>query len=126
MNPVRNEYEISVGGEVILLRPTFQNIAAMENAVGGLNYLAWKFSRGSIGKQINVERLVKDLPYMTELAQVIFYNQAEKKFTLEQIWELVKAEGADLTIPVSKFLGRITAGSNRTVEGLDDAEKKSI
>jgi hypothetical protein len=126
MNPVRNEYEITVGGEVILLLPTFQNIAAMENAVGGLNYLAWKFSRGSIGKQINVERLVKDLPYMTELAQVIFYNQAEKKFTLEQIWELVKAEGADLTIPVSKFLGRITAGSNRTVEGLDDAEKKSI
>jgi hypothetical protein len=127
MNPVRNEFEIVLGAVKILLRPTFDNIAKMENAVGGLNYLSWKFSRGQLGKKASLEVLVKDLPYLTDITKVIFYNQAKEQFTIDEIWEMVKAEGgASVTKQVVKFLGRITAGATVEVDELSAEEKKSI
>src|SRR5690606_7558027 len=110
MNSARNELIVKLGGEEILLRPTFENISSMESNLGGVAYLGWKFSRGVvIGKDGkpdlsggNTERAVKSLPSMNEVAQIIYYNQAavkpedptQKKYSLEEIWEKMLKNGA--------------------------------
>lgn len=128
-NKFRNEMEIKLGGQLILLRPTFENIAAMESSVGSVNWLTWKFSRGH-----GTESAVKNMPSMTDAAKIIYFNQAstkpedsnQKKFSLEEIWDLVQAEGGSVIKHVIIFLGRLTAG-NRAIEidELSEGEKKS-
>lgn len=125
-NKFRNEMEIKLGPEKILLRPTFENIAATESNVGALQYLAVKSSRG-----------IKDPKHglsMSEIAQIIYYNQAatdptdvnKKKYSLEQIWDLTMQEGLYLFQPILIFLARMTAGNKyANIEGLTEEEKKS-
>lgn len=126
-NKFRNEMEIVLGEHKILLRPTFENIAAMEANVGSVAYLGWKYSRGirvdKDGKadkgSLNSADAVKALPPMSEAAQIIFYNQAAtkaddptlKKYSLEEIWDMVLQRGSPVVRDVFVFLGRITAGS---------------
>ncbi len=135
MNKFRNEMEIKLGLEKILLRPTFENIAATETHVGGLAFLAWKFSIGSRGGAGMLE-MAKSLPTLTECAAIIFYNQAatkendatKKKFSLEEIWEFVQAEGMkDVIHNITMYLARITAGSVKVdeLDKMSEAEKKS-
>lgn len=134
---------IKLAGEDILLRPTFENIAAMEANVGGVAYLGWKYSRGvSVNKdgQANLASLVsetaiKSLPSMSEVAQIIYYNQAAtkpedptlRKYSLEEIWEkLLKNGVGGVTRQVTIYLARLTAGDRLSgVEDLSDEEKKS-
>ena len=126
-NKFRNELEIELAGEKLLLRPTFENIAAMETKLGGLAYLAWKFSRGG--------RDPKFLPSLTECAEIIYLNQAannptdptKKKFSMEEIWEKVQAEGLGVIKPITIFLGRISAGNKMApqVDELTEGQKKS-
>lgn len=129
-NKYRNELEVKIGGETILLRPTFENIAAMEENIGGLSYLAWKYSRAT-GK----DGQAKALPGLTECAKIIYFNQAatkpddptQKKLSLEEVWDLVSKEGVAVITPVLTFLGRITAGQKEDSEPkeLSESEKKS-
>lgn len=125
-NKFRNEMEIKLGPEKILLRPTFENIAATEANVGALQYLAVKSSRGMKDPKHGLS--------MSEIAQIIYYNQAavnsedvtKKKFSLEQIWDLVMQEGLYLFQPMLVFLARMTAGNKfASLEGLTEEEKKS-
>ena len=125
-NKFRNEMEIQVGPEKILLRPTFENIAATEANAGALQYLAVKASRGNKDPKKGLT--------MTEMAMIIYYNQAavssddvtKKKYSLEQIWELVMQEGLYLYQPILVFLARMTAGNKyANVDELSEAEKKS-
>ena len=129
-NKYKNEMEIKLGQETILLRPTFENISDMESNVGGLTYLAWKFSRGlALG---GTQEAIKLMPSITELAQIIYYNQAARKeddltlrkYSLEDIWVLVQEEGIKLTKPVTEYLSVITAG-NKNAAQLPESEKKS-
>lgn len=125
-NKFRNEMEIKCGSEKILLRPTFENIAATEANVGALQYLAVKSSRG-----------IKDPKHgltMSEIAQIIYFNQAatdpsdvtKKKFSLEQIWDLTMQEGLYLFKPILIFLARMTAGNKYSdLDGMTEEEKKS-
>ncbi len=129
-NKFRNEMEISLGGETLLLRPTFENIAAMETDIGGLAYLGWKYSRGiRLGADgrptkasMGSEASIKATPTLTECAKVIYYNQAatkaddptQKKFSLEEIWVLVSVEGISVVRPVTIYLAQVTAGDKKT------------
>lgn len=135
-NKLRNELELTLGSEKILLRPTFENVAAMEANVGSVAYLGWKYSRGvkiKDGKiEHNMNDAVKALPSMAEAAQIIYYNQAAtkpedptlKKFSLEEIWELVLEEGASVTKTVVVYLTRLTSGQKQPPQ-VTEEEKKS-
>lgn len=127
-NKFRNEREITIGGEKILLRPTFENVAAMEENVGGLSFLAWKYSRAG------ADGGAKALPGLAECAKIIYFNQAatkpddptQKRLSLEEVWELVSAEGVGVIKPVLEYLGRMTAGrKGDEVNELTEKEKKS-
>lgn len=131
-NKFRNELEVTLSGEKILLRPTFENIANMESNVGSIAYLAWKFSRGVTvqgdGTTKPNEDMIKSFPSLSETAQIIFYNQAEKKLSLEEIWDLILKNGnpKDLMIKVTVFIGRTLSGGNFDEEKeATEEEKKS-
>jgi len=127
MNKFRNEMEISLGETKILLRPTFENIAAMETVIGSVAYLTWKFSRGARLKD-NKDSTVKtavvtavqvqSMPSMTECAQIIYWNQAARKpedetqrlYSLEEIWEMIMQQGGNISVRVLEYLGKIMAG----------------
>jgi len=66
----------------------------------------------------------KQLPPLTDLAKVIFHCQAEKKYTMAQIWDLCMTEGMGMTTPMLEFIGRITAG-DKTMAVLTENQKKS-
>lgn len=139
MNSARNELIIKLGGEDILLRPTFENVSSMESNLGGVAYLGWKFSRGAV-KDINgvmdTTKAIKSLPSMSEVAQIIYYNQAavksddptQKKYSLEEIWDRLLKNGAGGTVvrDVTMYLAKLTAGDKiNTIDDMTDAEKKS-
>lgn len=86
-------------GEVeILLRPTFENIANLESALGyGIPMLAFNLSKSK-------------MPSLTDITKVIYFSQAEKAYKLDEIWQLVMAEGVSITTQVLEFVGKITAG----------------
>lgn len=139
-NKFRNEMTITLGDEKILLRPTFENVAAMEANVGSVSWLGWKFSRGvRLGKDnkpesIDMEATVRSLPSLSETAKIIYFNQAvtkegdpsAKKFSIDEIWQFVMDAGTPATKQVVQFLARITAG-NRAMddEEVTEGEKKS-
>lgn len=126
-NKFKNEMEITVGGEKILLRPTFENLAAMESNLGGLPYLAFKFGQGVDidSKKIDQIKSAKSMPSMTETAQIIFYNQAEKKYTLEQIFDLCIDHGISICAQIVLFLVRVSAGNKMQKEPSEKQKKSS-
>lgn len=121
MNPFKNEKVIKLGGVEILLRPDFENMAALEEAVGSMAYLGYRFSRGARikGQGGSLEEIVKAMPTMTECAQIIYYSQAarnetdatKRKFSLEEIWSLVQEEGIAITTPVGEFINNMGQGT---------------
>lgn len=124
-NKHRNEKLIKIAGEEILLRPTFENLAATENAVGGLPYLSWKLSRGI--------RHAKEMIGFTDIAKIIYFNQAatkandvtKKKFSLDEIWEMVQSEGGLNIMPmVMEYIAHVAAGDKMASE-LSESQKKS-
>ncbi len=143
MNNARNELTIKLGGEEILLRPTFENIAAMESNLGGVNYLGWKYSRGLKKNEsggidaasIASHEAIKSLPPMSEIAQIIYYNQAarkqddptQRKYSLNEIWERLLITGsASLVRTITVYLAKLTAGDKlNAIEDMSDEEKKS-
>jgi len=123
-NKFKNEMNIKLGGEEILLRPTFENVASMEAKLGGIAYLAWKLSRSATNPSV--------LPSLTDLAQIIYFNQAatkaddqtKKKHSLDEVWALVQEEGLGVVKPVTEFLARIAAG-NKMQSELTENQKKN-
>ncbi len=130
MNKFRNEMTIKLGPQEILLRPNFENIAMTETNVGGLAYLAWKFSKGSrVGQSMN--EMAKAVPTLTECAAIIFYNQAatnpedptKKLYSLEEIWGFVQSQGMKSVIQdITIYLAKITAGQAK-VDEIEEKEK---
>lgn len=105
--------EITLGGEKILLRPTFENCTNLEGSLGyGLPMMAYNLSQ-------------KKMPALTDLAKVIFYCQAEKKLTMAEIWDKVMFDGVEITTQVLIFVGQITAGDSAKVQPSESSEKKS-
>lgn len=126
-NKTRNEMMLDLAGEKILLRPTFDNLAAMESKMGGIAYLAFKFGGGveiASGK-ISQDAAAKAMPSMTDAAQIIYFNQAEKKFTQEEIFEMCLNTGLKVCAEVVMFLARVSAGNKFAVEPTDSQKKSS-
>lgn len=97
-NKFRNEKIVVLGGVEILLRPTFENCANLESALGfGIPQLAYNLG-------------VKKMPGLTEMAKVVYFCQADKKYTLEEIWQMIMQEGAGFGVNVIEFVGMVTAG----------------
>ena len=145
VNKFRNEMEVKLGEVSIVLRPTFENIAALETNVGGISYLAWKFSRGLTELKTkdkltadaisNSEKTVKSLPSMSEISQIIYYCQAahdpeenKKAYTLKEVFNMVMSSGSGLLLSsmMTVFIGKMLAGDNFDENKvLSEAEKKS-
>jgi hypothetical protein len=132
-NKFRNETEIVLGETKILLRPTFENIAAMESTVGSVAWLGWKYSRGirlnEDGKPVSsndIEQTIKALPPLTEAAKIIYFNQAEKTYSQDEIWDMVQGAGIGIAKQVVLYLAKVTSG-NKTVDEAEatEGEKKS-
>lgn len=128
-NKFRNEMEIKLAGETILLRPTFEALAKTETEIGALHWLAFKFGKGvdvdpKTGKTVvNPETM----PPLHVCAKMFFLHQAEdneRKFTLEEMAQLCIADGMKCTIPFLQYLTRMTAGNNRPPK-LTEKQKKS-
>lgn len=117
-NKFRNEMVVKVGGVEILLRPTFENCANLESALGyGLPVLSFILYQAS--------KDIKKMPVMTDIAKIIFFCQAEKTYTLEQIWDFMMGEGAELTLQALTFVAKITAGDKTQVEVKSEELKKN-
>lgn len=125
-NKARNELEINLGGNKILLRPTFENMAAMESDMGSIASLAFKFGKGvdaATGK-VDPQAAALSLPSITETTKIFYYNQAEKKYSLEEMFEMVMAEGIQISIKAVMFLTLCTAG-NKFQKQPTKSQKKS-
>jgi hypothetical protein len=126
-NKFKNEMLIEVGGEKILLRPTFENLAAMESKMGGLAYLAFKFGQGIDieSKTVDALKSAKAMPSMTDTAQIIYFNQAEKKFSQEEIFDFCLADGIKVCAQAVLFLVRCSAGNKLLAEPSERQKKSS-
>lgn len=115
-----------MGGEEILLRPTFANMQATEQALGSMPYLAYKYGKGSEIDPVTGKIKVNpdSLPGLADCAKIVFLNQEPKKLTQEQVFELVLAEGIKVALPVMTFLLGCSNG-NKLAPDLSPAEKKS-
>lgn len=104
MNTYKNEKTIKLNDVEILLRPTFENCAALEGDLKiGLNALAFKLAKA-------------ELPLNTDCVKVIYHCQVEKKYTREDIWMLAMGRWIDVMKEVLFFIGNITAGDNTQIE----------
>lgn len=105
MNTYKNERIIKIGEAEFLLRPTFENCAALEGDLKmGLNALAFKLAKA-------------ELPLNTDCVKVIYHCQvSDKKLTKEEIWMLCFGSWIDVMKEVLMFIGSITAGDNTQVE----------
>lgn len=133
MNTFKNEHTVKLSGVEILLRPTFENIEAVESNVGSVSYIGWKYS--SLNKTL--EQKVKSLPPATELAKIIFYSQAHRKedgtpkLSLQEIWDLIIDNGIrkDLINDIVIFITKMTVGAkfleNEEKELAEETEKKT-
>lgn len=116
-NKYRNELEITLGGEKILLRPTFENIANLEGNLGfGVPTFAYRLHKISSKSEA---------PSMTEMAKVAYHCQADKKFSLEQIWDLCMIDGVAFSAEILKFVSQITVGDKAAPDVSDDSVKKN-
>jgi len=123
-NKFKNEMLLEVAGEQILLRPTFENIAQMETKMGSIASLAFKYGRNFKADSKDPLEQMNSFPPISECAQIIYYNQAEKTFTQEEIFQKCLDEGIKVGSQVMLFLVRITAG-NKMLKEPSEFQKKN-
>jgi len=124
-NLFRNEMMMKIAGVEILLRPTFENLAAMESKMGSIAYLAFKYGAKIDLKNPDPKEMIKCAPPVTDTAMIIYYNQAVHKYTLDEILDLVLTEGSlQVGMQIIPFLLRMSAG-NKNIPQATEEEKKS-
>ena len=98
-NPHRGEASFVVGGETLLLRPSFQALVAAEEELGPLFALVERAADGALS--------------LREVAALFDHGSADrpKAITRERIGEAVVAAGLAETMPVLRvLLGQILQG----------------
>jgi len=111
MNPYKNEKLIKFGEVEILLRPTFENIAAFESSVITLDEFSIRLVKGKT-------------PGLAVLVQAIYFFQAEKKYNLEQINQMLQDSiGIQVNAQVLPFLGSVTAGHQSQLDVKNSVDK---
>lgn len=113
-NAYKNEKMIKIGEVEILLRPTFENLAAFESTVISLDEFSFRLIKGR-------------LPTLSQLVQAIYYFQAEKKLTLEEVNCLVQNnEGVQVNRLILPFLAGCIAGHKNADDAKDSVEKAML
>ena len=98
-NPMRGEAEIRIGGERLLLRPSFQALVAAEQEVGPLFALVERAAAGRLG--------------LGEMVALFWHclNAPPEGLTRARFSEGVTAQGLAAATPALKILiGQILAG----------------
>jgi hypothetical protein len=116
INPLKNELEIELGAEKLLLRPSFENLAALEAQIGPLDSLSFSLSRQTEDKP----RLLS----ITESVRIIFHCQEPKNLSISEIHSLVMSAGIKARSQLYKFLLTITAGDDAAAE-ISEEQKKN-
>jgi hypothetical protein len=101
-NPMRGEARLSIGGETVLLRPTFAALVAAEEALGPLLAL--------------VERAAEGRLTPSEIARLVWHCIAEPRpeLTVEKVGEALTEMGLTKAAPILKtLLGQILHGETR-------------
>lgn len=99
-NPVRGEAELVVGGERLVLRPSFEALVAAEGELGSLFAL--------------VERAAEGRLTLAEMAALFWHCVRERPaaLTREQVGAAVAEAGLARTAPLLKgLLGQILQGA---------------
>ena len=107
-NDMRNEMELELAGEKLLLRPTFEGIAEMENVSG-------------LGIQGIAANLIRENASIRVVAAVIWgglVGAENKKYTLEQIQEMIVDHGIYDLVPQAMLF------MNQAMRGNRDVTKK--
>lgn len=91
-NPARGEAAITVGGDTLVLRPSFEALAAAEEEVGSLFALAERAAEGRLK--------------LGEIAALFFHCVVERPegCTRERIGEAVVEQGLASAAPVLRIL----------------------
>lgn len=114
-----------MGAKEILLRPTMQAVMSVETEVGGLGYLAFRFSQ-TRREDIPIAERYKYFPSMTEVAAIIYLCQAKPdELKRDEIFELVMARGISIIKDITAFITIMAAGDIGEVEEISEDEKKS-
>lgn len=116
---------ITIAGEKILLRPTFENMAMMEGKLGSIGSMIYKYGAAAAVSNLNHATMMKSLPPLNEAAQIIFFNQAEKKYSIDEIYEKCLEEGIKVGAEVLLFLVRCTSGNTKLAEPTEKQKKNS-
>ena len=98
-NPYRGEASIAVGGETLLLRPSFTALVAAEQELGSLFALVERASEGRLGLQ--------------EIAALFDHLSAQRPpaITRERIGEAIVEKGLGGVAPILRIvLGQILQG----------------
>ena len=88
-NPARGEASLAVGGQAILLRPSFAALVAAETELGPLFAL--------------VERAAEGRLTLAEMA-ALFWHCASEAATREEIGEAIAAQGLAKVTPALRML----------------------
>jgi tail tube GTA-gp10-like protein len=99
MNPARGEAELRLGGDTLVLRPSFQALVAAEQEIGPLFALVERAAAGRLG--------------LSELVALFWHCLRERPagLTREDFGEAVTAGGLAAATPALKMLiGQILAG----------------
>lgn len=116
-NKFRNEKEIQLGEKTILLRPTFANLSTVESTIGPVASIAVKISEAKKASEAQIP--------LVNLCTIIHLCQADKKMTIEEVFDLCVEEGyPSVKRQVMEFLIIITAGKKQLAT-LEQPEKKT-
>ena len=121
-NKFKNEKVIKIGEVSILLRPTFENISRLEAELGGVQYLAFKYAQGMEARS-KLEK-IKFMPQLTECARIIYICQAEKTFTIDEVYEKLQDDFAGVQAGLLQFITGMMGG-NKMAPDLSEGVKKN-
>lgn len=113
MEMIKNEMELKLGEQVILVRATFDALQKFERAVGGI---------GAFIAPITKTGFVN----LSDAALLIYYTQATenaKQLSKQECFDLVMSIGIEITKDLMIWIAKLTAG-NKKVDQAGDAEKK--
>lgn len=116
MNKFRNEKKIVLDEVEILLRPTFANLATVEGEIGSIAGLAIKISTAKDEVSSHLS--------LSLIAKFFYLMQADKKYSLDDIFQLVLDEGyQSCRVQLLQFFILLTAGK-KGMEKIEQAEQE--
>jgi hypothetical protein len=119
MNKFRNEIQFELAGETIILRPTFNNLAKTETALGPIASIAIKMADAKKPEEAQIP--------ISSIVQIFFHNQNdENKKSLDELNDLCLDAGyLFCKQKVMEFLLVVTGGKAAQKNNIITEEKKS-